>query len=97
METEPFAEITAYCAPCRMRLSLPISEALRELIRNPPRPFEPVVVVAELLSPAGEAHSIRIIPTGMDARDPGAYVEFAAEHAPYWMQRTWLPVTREEL
>lgn len=93
MQSDNSPEIAAYCVPCQMTLALPITAALRELIRNSRRPYEPITVAAEVLSSSGEAHSICVIPTGNGVREPGAYIEFAAEHPPYWMQRNWLPIT----
>jgi hypothetical protein len=88
-------EVETWCAACRFQLSLPPSAgSLRALMLAPERPFEPVTIASELLSPDGKPHSIRLIPTGADVREPGAYVEFAADHEPFWTYRAWLPASR---
>jgi hypothetical protein len=89
-------EVEAWCAPCRMRLALPLDQALADLMLAPERPFEPVTLAAGLCSADGLAHSIRAIPTGAGAREPGAYIEFEAEHEPRWIHRVWVPVSSFE-
>lgn len=85
------AEFGAWCAPCRFRVNLQsTNEALLELIHSPERAFEAVTLVAGLLSPEGKPHSVRLIATGSNAREPGAYIEFAADHEPFWTHRAWV-------
>jgi hypothetical protein len=92
---EAIAEVGAWCAACRFRVGLPCAvDDLLALMLSPLRPFEPVVVAREILSPEGRPHSIRVIPTGANVREPGAYVEFAADHEPFWTYRTWLSLAR---
>lgn len=87
--------LAAWCAPCRFRVAVPLStDSLLRLIHAPLRPFEPVTLVANLLSADRKPHRIRLIPTGPNAREPRAYVEFAADHEPFWLHRIWISASQ---